>query len=52
VIEDGAYFKGNIDIARVEAPRPAAAPAPKPQPVASVTAPASPVMAAGAGDKR
>src|SRR5271166_2882188 len=32
VIEDGAYFKGNIDIVRAEAPRPAAQPAPKPQP--------------------
>ncbi len=56
VIEDGAYFKGNIDIVRAEAPRQAPAPAPKPQPqpVASATAPtsASPAMAAGAGDKR
>ena len=48
VIEDGAYFKGNIDIVRAEAPRPA--PAPKPQPVASATAPSTPAMAAGAGD--
>jgi cytoskeletal protein CcmA (bactofilin family) len=48
-IEDGAYFKGNIDIVRAE-PKPAAAP--KPQPVASAPspAPASPAMAAGAGD--
>ena len=30
VIEDGAYFKGNIDIVRAEAPKPAAA-QPKPQ---------------------
>jgi len=55
VIEDGAYFKGNIDIVRQqEAPR-AAAPAaakPQPQPVASATAPAAPVMAAGAGDHK
>jgi cytoskeletal protein CcmA (bactofilin family) len=50
VIEDGAYFKGNIDIARVEASRPAAVAAPKPQQVNSVASPASPVMAAGAGD--
>jgi cytoskeletal protein CcmA (bactofilin family) len=54
VIEDGAYFKGNIDIVRaVEAPRQAAAPQPaKPQPLpmASATAPSAPVMAAGAGD--
>ena len=48
VIEDGAYFKGNIDIVRAEAPRPAVQPAPKPQPVASAPANA-PAMAAGAG---
>jgi cytoskeletal protein CcmA (bactofilin family) len=57
VIEDGAYFKGNIDIVRAEAPKaqpqPAPAPAPKPQPVASAPAPAAtPVMAAGAGDHK
>src|SRR5579863_4437512 len=39
VIEDGAYFKGNIDIIRAEAPR-AAAPQPKP-PAAAVTPSAS-----------
>jgi cytoskeletal protein CcmA (bactofilin family) len=50
VIEDGAYFKGNIDIVRAEAPRPVAAPTPKPQPVASATSANGPVMAAGAGD--
>src|SRR5713226_4623062 len=33
VIEDGAYFKGSVDIVRAEAPKPAAVP--KPQPVAS-----------------
>jgi cytoskeletal protein CcmA (bactofilin family) len=53
-IEDGAYFKGNIDIIRTEQPKPAAAPAaaPKPQPVASAPASAvsSPAMAAGAGE--
>jgi cytoskeletal protein CcmA (bactofilin family) len=42
VIEDGAYFKGNIDIVRAEAARPVAAPAPKP--AVSAIAPA-----AGAG---
>jgi cytoskeletal protein CcmA (bactofilin family) len=44
VIEDGAYFKGNIDIVRPEAQR-AAAPAavPKPQPVSA------PAPQAGAG---
>src|ERR1700691_4019499 len=60
VIEDGAYFKGNIDIVRAEAPR-AAAPQPKPQAVAtgpssSASPPsggasassASPALAAGA----
>lgn len=67
VIEDGAYFKGNIDIVRAEAaPRPAAAhvpqPAvrpnaqpntqPQPQAVASAPAPSAPVMAAGAGDHK
>ncbi len=53
VIEDGAYFKGNIDIIRAEAPR--QVPAPKPQP-APAQAPASnqntPAMAAGAGDHK
>jgi cytoskeletal protein CcmA (bactofilin family) len=52
VIEDGAYFKGNIDIVRAEVPKPQ--PAPKPQPVASATAaPATGthiVAAAGGGD--
>jgi len=50
VIEDGAYFKGSIDIERAEAPKPAAQPAaaPKPQPAAS-GAPSSPAAAAGAG---
>jgi cytoskeletal protein CcmA (bactofilin family) len=51
VIEDGAYFKGNIDIVKAEAARPAAAPPPKPQAVASSpssTAPASPAPAAAA----
>jgi cytoskeletal protein CcmA (bactofilin family) len=57
VIEDGAYFKGNIDIVRAEAARPAAAPQPKPQAVAStpssVAAPSSaPAIAATAGDKK
>jgi cytoskeletal protein CcmA (bactofilin family) len=56
VIEDGAYFKGNIDIVRAEVPKPQVAP--KPQPVASATAtPAAPAAtgthsaaAAGGGD--
>jgi cytoskeletal protein CcmA (bactofilin family) len=52
VIEDGAYFKGNIDIVRAEVPKPQ--PAPKPQPVASAPAPAvtgtHSVAAVGGGD--
>lgn len=61
MIEDGAYFKGTIDIVRAEAPKPQPVAAPKPQPVASVMAPnpGSPhasghpgpsAIAAGAGD--
>ena len=50
VIEDGAYFKGNIDIVRAEAPRPAAVAAPKPQPVTNGPVTNTPAMAAGAGD--
>src|SRR6202453_2997609 len=55
VIEDGAYFKGSIDIARPEAPRAASAPAqPKQQQVASPPAAnAAPTPAtAAAGDSR
>lgn len=57
VIEDGAYFKGNIDITRADAARPSAAPTPKPAAVASTpssnVAPASaPAVAATAGDKK
>jgi cytoskeletal protein CcmA (bactofilin family) len=63
VIEDGAYFKGNIDIVRAEAAaRPAAAPAPKPAasvvtPTSSASASASasgngPALAAGAADAK
>jgi cytoskeletal protein CcmA (bactofilin family) len=51
VIEDGAYFKGNIDIVRADAPRPAAQPAPKPQ-VVPAQATNKPAMAAGAGDHK
>ena len=53
VIEDGAYFKGSIDIVRAEAPKPAAAPAsaPKPQPVAS-SGSISPTAAAAGDSKR
>ena len=55
VIEDGAYFKGSIDILRAETPKPAAAPAaaPKPQPVAAAAPGAgTPAVAAGAGDSK
>ena len=53
VIEDGAYFKGSIDIikpepAKVSLPKPQPAAAPAPPPAAAVHAPA----AAGAPDKR
>jgi len=52
VIEDGAYFKGSIDIVRAEAPKPAAVPAaPKPQSVASAST-SSPAAAASAGDTK
>jgi len=57
VIEDGAYFKGNVDIIRAEVPRPAAAApaASAPRPVAAAPTPvsapsSSPAMAAGAGE--
>jgi cytoskeletal protein CcmA (bactofilin family) len=43
VIEDGAYFKGSIDIVRPEISKPAPAPPPKPV----VAAPSSTVAAAG-----
>jgi len=53
VIEDGAYFKGNVDIVRAEISRPATAssPAAAPRPVPVAASPAAgPAMAAGAGD--
>src|SRR5258707_14643781 len=61
VIEDGAYFKGNIDIVRAEVARPAPAPRPQPAPAAatpaagaptpisSPSAAVNPAMAAGPG---
>ena len=53
VIEDGAYFKGNIDIVRAEAPRPAAATgAQAASSVARRPRPTAPAMAAGAGDNK
>jgi cytoskeletal protein CcmA (bactofilin family) len=54
VIEDGAYFKGNVDITRAEVPKPAAAahsaPAPRPQTNTTASPTASPAMAAGVGE--
>jgi cytoskeletal protein CcmA (bactofilin family) len=56
VIEDGAFFKGNIDIVRPEPPRQAAPPpaAPKPQTAASGSASTAtaPVVTTGAGDAK
>lgn len=49
VIEDGAYFKGNIDIVRADVTKQAAAP--KPQPVASTTS-SAPAVAATAGETK
>lgn len=49
VIEDGAFFKGSIDIIRAEAPKPAAVP--KPQQAASAGS-SSPAAAASAGDAK
>jgi cytoskeletal protein CcmA (bactofilin family) len=43
IIEDGAYFKGSIDIVK---PEPKPAPAPRPQPAAAQTAPATGAPAA------
>ena len=52
VIEDGAYFKGNVDIVRAEIAKPAAASAPKPAtaPPANSPVSAGPAMAAGVGE--
>lgn len=60
VIEDGAYFKGNVDIVRAEVPKPSAATssasAPRPQtpsnPPAASPASTGPVMAAGVGENK
>ncbi|MBM3728731.1 MAG: polymer-forming cytoskeletal protein [Acidobacteria bacterium] len=49
IIADGAYFKGNIDIIKVDAPvRKEAAPQPKPQPAAAA-APVQQTIGAAAG---
>ena len=57
VIEDGAFFKGNIDIVRPEPPRQSAPPsAAKPQASPAATpassAASSPALTAGAGDSK
>jgi cytoskeletal protein CcmA (bactofilin family) len=55
VIEDGAYFKGNVDIVRAEVPKSSAAAAPRPQTPSNSPAasPASaPAMAAGVGEHK
>src|SRR5690349_2153141 len=49
IIEDGAYFKGSIDIVKPETTKPAAAPAPKP--VVSTSSPSNAAaVSAPAGD--
>lgn len=50
VIEDGAYFKGNIDIVRPEPAR--AAPASSPKPPAVAAAAPGPVLATGGPDTK
>jgi cytoskeletal protein CcmA (bactofilin family) len=57
VIEDGAYFKGSIDIVRVEASKPAAPPPPKPaapppSPATSVAAASAPAASVSGDSKR
>ena len=56
VIEDGAYFKGSIDIVRVEASKPAAPPPPKPaapppSPAANVAVAAAPASSVSGDSK-
>jgi hypothetical protein len=46
MIEDGAYFKGSIDIQKPEVSRP---PAPRPQPAAAAPAPQQQALAANPG---
>jgi cytoskeletal protein CcmA (bactofilin family) len=52
VIEDGAYFKGSIDIARPEAPRASAPSQPKQTSTAPSTNSATAPVTAAAGDSR
>jgi cytoskeletal protein CcmA (bactofilin family) len=50
VIEDGAYFKGSIDIVRPEVSKPAAASQPKPASAVNPGANTAPAATAAAGD--
>jgi cytoskeletal protein CcmA (bactofilin family) len=52
VIEDGAYFKGSIDIARPEVTRTPAPAQPKPQAASATSSNASTPATAAAGDSR
>lgn len=55
VIEDGAYFKGSIDIIKVEKPEPpkvAPPPPPKPAPPPQTAVPAAAGAHSGAGDSK
>ena len=47
VIEDGAYFKGSIDITKPDVAKP---PAPKPQPAPAAPAPATATLGTSAGE--
>jgi cytoskeletal protein CcmA (bactofilin family) len=51
VIEDGAYFKGSIDIVKPE-PKPAPAPTPTRQPAPNASAPAPVAVQAGAAEMK
>ncbi|HEV8411972.1 MAG TPA: polymer-forming cytoskeletal protein [Bryobacteraceae bacterium] len=58
VIEDGAYFKGNVDIVRADVPKSTAPAASAPRPQTPANSPAAspastgPVMAAGVGENK
>jgi len=52
IIEDGAYFKGSIDIVKPEPAKTAAAPKPQPAPAPPVAVPANQTPAAAAEVKR
>lgn len=52
VIEDGAYFKGSIDITKTETAKPEKRPQPQPQPAPVQAAPAAVTAAAAPADNR